>query len=284
MSSLLRVARAVWCEPWLIEPATHRVLSQILDAHMRGGDPELQRRLMGVALAGQDGEDADAPAYRVSDGVAIIPLQGVIGRKVGALERSSGVTDIDAFAEAVRVADNDPTVTAIMLDIDSPGGTVGGVQSAADTVRQAKKPTMAFTGDRMASAAYWVGAAAQAVYAEEMATVGSVGVYKAILDQSRAMEAAGLKVDLFASGPYKGAGVPGVPLTEAQRVQIQGRIDELASIFKADIRRTRPQIGDDAMQGQSFLGRGAMAAGMVDAVAGFAVAMRDLRTMAGFKK
>jgi signal peptide peptidase SppA len=268
----------------LIEPATHRVLSQILEAHIAGGDSELRARAIGVALAKQNEGDVETPPYQVKDGIAVVPLQGVIGRKVGALEKSSGVTDIDAFADAVRMADADPNVRAIMLDIDSPGGTVGGVQAASDAVRTASKPTMAFASDRMASAAYWVGAAANAVYAEELASVGSVGVYTALLDRTRAMEAAGLKTELFASGQYKGAGVPGVPLTDAQRTMIQSHVDELAGIFKADIRRTRPQVSDDSMQGQSMLGNAAMRAGMVDAVASFATAMRDLRTMAGFRQ
>jgi signal peptide peptidase SppA len=287
MSSLIRVARAVWCEPWLVEPDTHRTLCRILAAHMAEGDAELHRRFVGVALqaAGKIEDKGDSAPYDIVDGVAVVPLQGVIGRKVGALEKSSGVTDVDAFARAVSAAASDPAVSAIMLDIDSPGGTVGGVQSAADTVRTAgdSKPVMAFTGDRMCSAAYWIGSAANAVYAEEMATVGSVGVYTALLDQTRAMEAAGLKMELFASGPYKGAGVAGVPLTDGQRAMIQSRVDELATIFKNDVRRGRA-VQDDAMQGQTFLGRGAMAVGMVDAVASFGKAMTDLRAMVALRR
>lgn len=281
MSNLIRVARAVWCEPWLIEPSSHRVLSGILEAHMRGGDIEQHARAIGAAIKAE--EDADEAPYAILDGVAVIPLSGVIGRKVGTLEKSSGVTDVDAFAEAVKMADADPNCKALLLDIDSPGGTVGGVQSAADTVRNVGKPCIAFSGDRMCSAAYWIGAAAQAVYCEEMATIGSVGVYTALLDQTRAMEAAGLKTELFASGPYKGAGVPGVPLTEQQRASIQGRVDELAAIFKADVNRTRHAVSDESMQGQTFLGRGAVASGMADSVATFGQAMADLRSLARMK-
>jgi ClpP class serine protease len=94
------------------------------------------------------------------------------------------------------------------------------------------------------------------------------------------MEMAGLKTELFASGPYKAAGVPGVPLTDQQRAMIQARVDELAAIFKADVRRGRSNVSDDSMQGQTFLGGGGITAGLVDSVATFDKALSDARMIA----
>jgi len=282
MSNLIHIARAVYCEPWLIEPSAHRVLCQILEAHMAGGEVELAARMRGDMLAAaktEAKEKQDEKPYAVQDGVAIVPLQGVIGRRVGMLERSSGVTDIDAFSRAVAQAAGDNAVKAILLDVDSPGGTVGGVQAAADAVRKASetKHTLAFTGGMMASAAYWVASGAEAIYADQTAVVGSIGVYAQVLDTSPADEMKGYRTQVFASGKYKGAGAPGTALTEAQREQIQERVNDLAAVFKADVRRFNPAISDDAMQGQTFTGAKAQAAGLVNSVASFAKAFQDLR-------
>jgi signal peptide peptidase SppA len=282
MSNLIHIARAVYCEPWLIEPSAHRVLCNILEAHMAGGEVELAARMRGDMLAAakvEDKERKEESPYAVQDGVAIVPLQGVIGRRVGMFERSSGVTDIDAFSRAVMQAGADPAVKAILLDVDSPGGTVGGVQAAADVVRQVSqtKHTLAYTGGTMASAAYWVASGAEAIYADQTAVVGSIGVYAQILDTSRADELKGYRTQVFASGKYKGAGAPGTQLTEAQKEQIQERVNDLAGVFKADVRRFNPSVSDDAMQGQTFTGAKAQAAGLVNSVASFAKAFSDLR-------
>ncbi len=290
MSNLIHIARAVYCEPWLIEPSAHRVLCNILEAHMAGGEVELAARMRGELLEAArvgivirpdaDGKkEKEAPPYSVEDGVAIVPLQGVIGRRVGMLEKSSGVTDIDAFSRAVMQAGNDPAVKAILLDVDSPGGTVGGVQAAADVVRQVseRKHTLAYTGGTMASAAYWVASGAEAIYADQTAVVGSIGVYAQVLDTSRADELKGYRTQVFASGKFKGAGAPGTSLTEAQKEQIHERVNDLAAVFKTDVRRFNPAISDDAMQGQTFTGAKAQAAGLVNSVASFAKAFQDLR-------
>jgi signal peptide peptidase SppA len=290
MSNLFSVSRAVYCEPWLIEPQMHRVLCGILDAHIKGGIEERESRRRGVELLtarmGEDAEEYKKPEpYSLVDGVAVVPLYGVIGRRVSALEQSSGVSDVGAFANAVQAAANDQQARAIVLDIDSPGGTVGGVQAAADAVRAANavKPVIAHSGDLMASAAYWIGAAAGAVYADETAVIGSIGVYAAVLDSSRAMEMQGLKSEVFASGPYKGAGMPGTSLTDEQRQNIQARVDALAGVFKADVRRGRPAVADDAMQGQTMLAGQALTAGLIDSVATLPRAIADARKWADMR-
>lgn len=287
MSNLLSVARAVYTKPWLISPQMHRVLCSILDAHIKGGADEQDARARGLALLEEraTGEDPQEP-YAMLDGVAVIQLSGVIGRKVSALEQSSGVTDVGAFAQAVQMAADDPQARAMVLDIDSPGGTVGGVQGAADAVRRAadRKPVIAHAADMAASAAYWIGSAASAFYADETAEVGSVGVYCAVLDSSRAMEMEGLKINVFASGPFKGAGTHGTAMNEAQRENLQKQVDDLAAIFKADVRRGRPNVADEAMQGQSILAGAALKAGLIDSVAPFSKALEDARKWADMRQ
>jgi signal peptide peptidase SppA len=281
VSNLIAIAHAVYCEPWLIEPAMHRVLADIVEAHIKGGETEHAYRLRGDMLAATRAKEpaTDAAPYEVRDGVAVVPLYGVIGRRVGAMEKSSGVTDVDVFQRAVARAAADDSVKAILIDVDSPGGSVAGVQSAADGVRAAtyRKRVMAYSGGTMASAAYWIATGADAIYADQTAMIGSIGVYAQILDASRAMENAGLRQQVFASGKFKAAGAGGSSLTDEQRVQIQGRVDDLAAVFKADVRRYNPAVSDDSMQGQVFIGARAVAAGLVNSVASFEKAFSDLQ-------
>jgi len=277
MSNLISIATAMYCDPWLIEPSMHKVLCTIVENHIKGGEAEKAQRLLGMSFDEQKEEKVEP--YQVIDGIAVIPLYGVIGRRVGRLERSSGVTDVDVFSRAIVRAMGDPMVQKIMIDVDSPGGTVGGVQNAADTVRKASevKKTMAFTGGTMASAAYWIASGASVIYADETSSVGSIGVYTMILDSTRYLDNLGLKQQVFSSGKYKAAGADGTSLTDEQKAQIQSRVDDLFAIFKDEVRRYNPAIADDTMQGQVFLGAKSVDAGLVNSVASFSKALEDLR-------
>ena len=284
--NLISIAKSIYCDPWLISPDMHKVLCDIVEAHIAGGEAEQARRALGEALVqskaaitGKDeGKVEDKPVYQIMNGIAVIPLYGVIGKRVGMLEQSSGVTDVDVFSRAVMRATNDPNVKRIMIDIDSPGGTVGGVQHAADVVRMAasQKKTMAYTGGTCASAAYWIASGADAIYCDATASVGSIGVYTMVLDTSRAYDNMGIKNQVFASGKFKAAGASGTSLSDEQKEQIQKVVDDLASVFKADILRHNPAIAQETMQGQVFVGQSAKLAGLVDSICSFEKAMDDL--------
>jgi signal peptide peptidase SppA len=289
--SLLRVSRALYCDAWLITAEMHAIMCSILEAHMAGGQNELERRLIGEFVSGKTPADVpsnpedDGPRYMSANGVGVIPLQGVIGRKVGALQKSSGVTDIQDFMDMLDEGMADKSARCLMLDIDSPGGTVTGVPEAAAAVARARavKPIMAFASGMCASAAYWVASQCDAIYAEPSATVGSIGVYSYVLDRTRAYENNGVKVDVFSSGKHKAAGLPGTALSPEQRSEMQGRVDALASMFKGTVLSMRPQISAAAMEGQTFFGAGARAAGLVDSVSTFEQAMADCLRMAALR-
>jgi signal peptide peptidase SppA len=290
--SLLRVSRALYCDAWLITAEMHAVMCDILEAHLAGGESEIKRRLLGEILSGGKAPadvpanpENDGPRYMCSNGVGIIPLQGVIGRKVGALQKSSGVSDIQDFVDMLDQGMADKSARCLMLDIDSPGGTVTGVPEAAAEVAKARsvKPIMAFASGMCASAAYWVASQCDAIYAEPSATVGSIGVYSYILDRTRAYENSGTRVQVFSSGKHKAAGLPGTALTPEQSSEMQGRVDALANIFKGTVLSMRPQVAASAMEGQSFFGAGARAAGLVDSVSTFDQAMADCLRLASLR-
>jgi signal peptide peptidase SppA len=285
-SRLVRVLSALYCDAWLITPEQHRALCDIAQAHAAGGAMEAAQHMAAESMP----KNPAARRYIVKDRVAILPVEGTIGRKFSSALYSSGVTSIDVLERMVNEAVEDPAVGAIMLSFDSPGGHAGGVPEVAETIRQAHtvKPVVAYADGLMASAAYWLGAHADAIYATASARVGSIGAYAAILDASRAAEMRGLRVEVFKSGKHKAAGMPGTSLSDEQRAMIQASIDKLGAKFREQVRAGRDasapgrEISDDAMQGQTFDVEDAVAMGLVDAVMDKKSALKKAAQLAGW--
>ena len=152
-------------------------LCDILDAHMTGiaHDPDGI-----VSQFVQQEPDAGSPTkIEIVDGVAVIPVHGVIGHGYSTMLNSSGVLSVDVLGALVTEAVENEMVRGIMLDVNSPVGTVTGVPEAAKLIRDATavKPVVAFTDSLMASAAMWLASGANAIYATQSASVGSIGVY-----------------------------------------------------------------------------------------------------------
>lgn len=277
---LTRVLTALACELWLIRPEIHKTLTEIAVAHAAKGTPEEQQQ---HAKAAAMPDNPARKAYPVVDGTAIIPFEGVIGRKYSTVLKDSGVVSIDIAERMIRAAAADADVQCIMLVFDSPGGIAMGVPEVAAAIQQARqsKPVMSYADGLMASAAYWMAAQADLVYAMPSADVGSIGVYMAILDRSRQAEMEGIRVEMFKSGKFKGMGYPGTSLNDEQRAMLQSRVDDLAAKFKAAVRTGRGRnISDDVMQGQSFSAEMALSHGLVDSLADFPTALRDAARLA----
>jgi ClpP class serine protease len=119
----------------------------------------------------------------------------------------------------------------------------------------------------MASAAYWIGSAADRVVSSPSATVGSIGVDIAIPDYSAAAEMAGIKMVVLKSGKFKGAGIEGTSLNEDQIQNLQASVEEIHSEFKAAVLMKRKMVKAEAMEGQTFSGKQAAAQGLVTGLA-----------------
>jgi protease-4 len=119
----------------------------------------------------------------------------------------------------------------------------------------------------MNSAAYWIAAASDRVIVSGSASVGSIGVYLAFMDQSAAAAAAGIKPVVISSGPLKGLGIPGTSLTEEQAAYLQNEVNAIAADFKASVRDKRRLVKDEDMQGQAMQGKVAAAKGLVTGLA-----------------
>lgn len=162
-------------------------------------------------------------------------------------QSSFGGTSTVQLRRDIRQAAADPNVSGILLDVDSPGGTVAGTADLAAEVRAARrrKPVWAHIDDLGASAAYWVASQADQVFANDRtALVGSIGTLMTVYDYSAAAEKGGVKALVFATGPLKGAGAPGAAVTEDQRAYFQRLVDDSQASFDAAVRSGRGMTAD----------------------------------------
>lgn len=255
-----RIISVVMGEPWCITEAGHAAVRALVE-----------KKTAGVAMDLSDFVNEPDQA-RIENGVGIIPIKGVIGKGLGKLEKSCGACDLMDVEAAVQAFAVDGSVYRILLDVDSPGGVVGGVPELADLIAQVDKTkkVTAFTEGQMCSAAYWLAAGAREIIATPSAEVGSIGVYMPWMDSTAAFAAQGLKVEVIKNtgGTYKGMGMPGTSLTDDQRAHLQSRVDEIFGMFTDHV-TTHRTAGAEAMRGQTFMGKSAKKAGLVDRVGNY---------------
>lgn len=204
-------------------------------------------------------------------GTGIIQIRGAISQHSNTSE-SGDFASTEDTAAALRAMLADPEVSSIVLDIDSPGGTIFGVPELATEIRDARgqKPIVAVANSLMASAAYWIGAQADQVYVTPGGIVGSIGVYGIHEDISKAAEQQGVKFSLISAGKHKVDGNPYEPLTDEVRERMQARIDEAYDMFVRDVAKGRgvPEsaVRNGYGEGDIVTAKQAKALGMVDGI------------------
>ena len=277
---------AIASAPWAITNQAFAVVQGVLARHLRGevADLEAVAARLGRPL---DNQRADLPVH---DGVAVVTLEGVLCKRSNLLTQVSGATSTQIAGDQFARAMADPTVSAIVLAIDSPGGTVDGTQQLAEQVYAARghKPVTALIDGIGASAAFWIASAAQEVFITgDTAQVGSIGVISSHVDQSGAEAQRGVKVSEVVAGRYKNVASAHAPLTDDGRAVLQAQVDQIYSTFLGDVARNRGVSIDTAHKnmgdGRLFIGRDAIAAGLVDGVTSFSDVLKRHASPAGFQ-
>lgn len=255
--------------PWAIEPAKLLEIRAIYSAHLRGEKIDIAgiEARLGRPLANEP------KPFEIVDGVAVIPIEGVIAKRMNLFSQISGGVSSQLVARDVQAALADQSVHSIILAVDSPGGTVDGTQALADLVMSARsqKQVVALANGTMASAAYWIGSAAQRVYVSDGTTqVGSIGVVATHVDVSQAEAARGVKTTEIYAGKYKRIASQFAPLSDAGRQTLQDQVDYTYSLFVQAVATHRgvstDKVLSDMADGRVFLGQQAIDAGLVDGV------------------
>lgn len=269
------IVAKVLSEPWAILPRRGQAILGVLARRFAG------RVLSAAEVEAAVGAEAAARDARVvatatggsPSGVAVFPVYGAIVNRAYEVERvsSGGLTSAERLGAALRRADADPAVSAIVLDIDSPGGSVGGMPELFETVASLGKPVVAQANTLAASAAYWLATAADEIVVTPSGEVGSIGVYTLHEDWSRALEAEGVTVTPIYAGARKVEGNSFAPLSDEARANIQSYVDDFHGMFVADVARGRgvskSRVRSDFGQGRTMLAAEAKAAGLVDRIA-----------------
>lgn len=257
--SHLHILTEVFSKPWLVEAVTHGNIARIVG--QRAGLIPVEGRM---PADGSCGEEVEQDEMEVIDGVAYIPIGGVLASRTTSFERGSGVVDYQDIREELRIAEEDDEVVAIVLDMDTPGGTVGGCIETADVLSDISKPVVAYTSGMICSAGYWLASQADKIVATRGADIGSIGVYCAFVDISEYYKKLGVSVELFTSGEHKGAGYPGTSLSKKQRQEMEASIMRIHEQFASAVQSARPQVSSDIMDGRVFDAMQALELGLVD--------------------
>lgn len=273
--------------PWAITPDMLTEIQGIYGRHLRGDKIDLQNLSAATGIT----FDNQPKGYSVQDGVAVLPIDGVIAKRMNLMTKISGGISSELVGRDFSTAMADRSVEAIVLAIDSPGGTVDGTPELAQLIasHRGTKPVLACTDGMMCSAAYWIGAAADRInISSEVAVVGSIGVVAKHVDVSKAEEQSGIKTTEIYAGKYKRIASQYAPLTEAGRESIQEAVDHVYSVFVDDVARFRGVDAATVLEGMAdgrvFNGSKAIEAGLVDGVATLSETIQQAREMARGKK
>lgn len=251
---------------WAIEPDKLREIQAIYATHLRGEKIDiaaLEARL-GRPLASEQQQYTVEPG-----GVAVLRMSGIIAPKANLFMQVSGGLSTQMATKQLESAVADQRVRSIVLAIDSPGGNVIGTPEMATAVREmsAIKPIVTHSDGALASAAYWIGCAANAVYLSgPTVQAGSIGV---VIDRAY-NPASPVREESIVAGRYKRLTKSNEPLSDEARAIVQADVDYVYSLFVDQVAAFRDTTSDQVLErmadGRVFRGQQAIDAGLVDGV------------------
>lgn len=280
----------VMAQAWALHPAVLKSAMAIVTARVEGrraapDEVDAVRRMRDARVAERraawsldqiQADSIETRGYFMDGAVAVVPLSGVICKyadMINGVSQPMGMTSAQA-ASAISRAASDPAARAgLLLEIDSPGGTVFGVSDVLGAIDDASamgRPVVGFAHDQAASAAYWIASRCDEVFLTETAEVGSIGVYCVVEDTSAMLESAGIRRYLIASGAHKGAGADGVSVTADHLDALGATVAAHFGTFIRDVRSSRDLDDDRAAQvstGRVYVGADAVRVGLADGVA-----------------
>ncbi len=269
---------------WVLEKETLKVVDDIISARLVG-------RLSDMALVNTNSTEEYTnkerhKPYEVVDGVAVISMNGVIGKRMGMFDAMSGGVSTQRIQLQIEDALTDPAILAVVMSIDSPGGTVDGTAELADWMlaNRGVKPVHAYVDGTMASGAYWFGSVCDRITAYRTARIGSVSAVICHYDRSQADVKAGIKRTFITSGEYKRIANDAEPLSEKGEAYLQDSTDRYHAMFVEGVAAGRGLTPEEVQEkfgnAKVHLAAEALEIGMIDAIGSLAETINAARAAA----
>lgn len=260
--------------PWVIKPDCLEVFANVLELKFVHGVnmEDLKSGLVEVASKTSSQPQYLDDEYEIFDKKVVVPVHGKLMNRCGWLDACSGMKSMAELSRVVKMASVDSRIDHIILDIDSPGGSVYGTPQFAKVVRDATKfkRVSAFVDNQMCSGALWVGTAADEVFcSNSLCEVGSIGVYAMHIDQSQADKQEGLKYSFIQAGKYKTVGNPHEPLNDESIKEMQKHVDLIYKEFISAVSTHRDMSVEQVTkyaEGRVFAASELLDSGLIDGI------------------
>lgn len=248
-----------------------------------------------VLAVGAAGPSAQAAVYEEEyvsgegpEKVAVVPVEGIIASADSSVPGVQPPVTPGGLADALRQAEEDPSVAAVVLEVNSPGGGVTASdemhQSILDFRESSGKPVVVSMGDTAASGGYYISTAADEIVANETTLTGSLGVIFALTDFSELADEYGVEQEVIKSGEFKDMGSSFRDLTPEEREILQSIVDESYDEFVSVIvegRNLPEERVREIADGRVYSGQQAKELGLVDSFGGLDEAARISQDLAG---
>ena len=278
MNLLSHLAARLFGAPLLIHRPKLDVILSVLGS--RVGLPDLSAS---TGFAPPDRNAAQSDTSPGQSGIAVIPIYGTLVRRTQGLEAQSGLTSYAGIAQSLEAALANPSVAAILLDIDSPGGESSGVFDLADRIRAATaiKPVWAVANDMAFSAAYALGSAASRLIVSRTGGVGSIGVIAMHVDQSVKDQQDGIAYTAVFAGDRKNDLNPHAPISGEAHSFLQGEVNRIYDLFATTVAKHRGMGVNTIKNTQAalYFGTDAVASGLADDVGTLDDAILQINSM-----
>ncbi len=211
-----------------------------------------------------------------------------IGQKVAVIDIAGIISKSDATIKRIHTYRDDPSVKAIVLRIDSPGGSVAPVQEIFTELEKIEKPIVASMGGSAASGGYYIACAADTIVANPGTLTGSIGVIIQFTRMKGLYDKVGLEHQVVKSGQFKDTGSPFRELTEQERAVLQATVDDVYNQFVDTISKargtllTRTEVVELA-DGRIFSGKQALEAKLIDQLGNLPDAIKIAGELAGIE-
>ncbi|HDS45601.1 MAG TPA: signal peptide peptidase SppA [Methanomicrobia archaeon] len=216
--------------------------------------------------------------------IALLPIKGTIAAEsslFGFLSSSRGII------QAIEDVERRKRIKAVVFEIDSPGGTPFAAKEVATRIKAMKKPTIAWVREHATSGGYWIASACDEIVADELSTLGSIGVLSIRPDIGELLKKFGIDIETLKTGIYKGLGLPYETPSEDERALLQAELEEIKEHFLSAIAANR-QLDEETLKelatAKVYLGREAKEIGLIDHLGGKDIALARAKERSGITR